>query len=527
LAYQRITLTKFTTFFFFLALINCIALVIFQSISFADNAEAYDIISGFLTQANITKNRIVYLSGDVLLECKDIPTESDADCSPLLPSGGNSRRGLDDFIGASTIVQRHSSDKAKTMKDSNGEIDELMLDNGQILDQTCLQSVLWLEDIIHDSMAEDLFTLVFQIWLFLLSFVTILNESLPHLGAAIAGHLLVTAWAGYRIENMQKLHYHYQDLIVDQACDNVDFLGNWWDARTDHSIPILVFNAVACITTTYIASRLYKAYANQSFNRVDATSPVHKTYKLVLVLSVCVQLGGFFAIASTAMWLDKASFKSIEHVATHLDLYRVVFSVMAALEVPWAILGWICFRRESRWQFLVFFGISLLLCASSSGVFASPLYMFIFHTWPFFASLTVVAYVLIVFTSIMGVFCRLQFGKGLPEFLQQKEVPEGADFAPVYFDDAASRKSFDSEKGLGLDVDYVPPLLAAQPLQKPPPARFSFQIRPTRSSVFSDINRGTVKLSSTPPLLQSTLSEVSRVSQYPPQLTLSDSTWSA
>ncbi|KAE9406129.1 hypothetical protein BT96DRAFT_282076 [Gymnopus androsaceus JB14] len=414
LAYQRITLTKFTTFFFFLALINCIALVIFQSISFADNAEAYDIISGFLTQANITKNRIVYLSGDVLLECKDIPTESDADCSPLLPSGGNSRRGLDDFIGASTIVQRHSSDKAKTMKDSNGEIDELMLDNGQILDQTCLQSVLWLEDIIHDSMAEDLFTLVFQIWLFLLSFVTILNESLPHLGAAI------------------KLHYHYQDLIVDQACDNVDFLGNWWDARTDHSIPILVFNAVACITTTYIASRLYKAYANQSFNRVDATSPVHKTYKLVLVLSVCVQLGGFFAIASTAMWLDKASFKSIEHVATHLDLYRVVFSVMAALEVPWAILGWICFRRESRWQFLVFFGISLLLCASSSGVFASPLYMFIFHTWPFFASLTVVAYVLIVFTSIMGVFCRLQFGKGLPEFLQQKEVPEGADFAPVF-----------------------------------------------------------------------------------------------
>lgn len=77
--------------------------------------------------------------------------------------------------------------------------------------------------------------------------------------------------------------------------------------------------------------------------------------QLVLVLSVCVQLGGFFAIASTAMWLDKASFKSIEHVATHLDLYRVVFSVMAAvsglqflefvlvlilrkLEVPWAIL---------------------------------------------------------------------------------------------------------------------------------------------------------------------------------------------
>lgn len=69
------------------------------------------------------------------------------------------------------------------------------------------------------------------------------------------------------------------------------------------------------------------------------------------------QLGGFFAVVSTAMWLDKASFGTIESVASHLDLYHSVFSVMAAvsvsiskffqilvyisplkLEIPWAIL---------------------------------------------------------------------------------------------------------------------------------------------------------------------------------------------
>lgn len=75
----------------------------------------------------------------------------------------------------------------------------------------------------------------------------------------------------------------------------------------------------------------------------------------MLVLSVCVQvsdlwsqflyvflifsflisqLGGFFAVVSTAMWLDKASFGTIESVASHLDLYRSVFSVMAAVSVP-------------------------------------------------------------------------------------------------------------------------------------------------------------------------------------------------
>lgn len=101
--------------------------------------------------------------------------------------------------------------------------------------------------------------------------------------------------------------------------------------------------------------------------------------------------------------------------------------------------------------------------------------------------------------------------------MQQKETPEGADFATVY--GPTGRKSFESEKGRhSLELDSLPPLLAALPVQRPAPAQFR---RLTRSSVYSDIGRGTMKLSSTPPLLQNTLSEVSRVSRYPPKLTLS------
>ncbi|KAJ3930807.1 MAG: hypothetical protein NXY57DRAFT_277247 [Lentinula lateritia] len=400
----------------------------------------------------------------------------------------------------------------------NGQIDGLQLENGQSLDQTCLQSLIWLNDVIHDSMAEDIVTLTFQVWLLLLSLVTILNESLPHLGAAIAGHVLVTAWAGYRLNNTYKLQGHYETLIVQQACNDVDFLGSWWNVRADHTIPILVFNAVALVLATYLASRLYKVYAQQSFNRVGASSRIHNIYRLALVLSVCVQLGGFFAIASTAMWLDKASSGTIKSVAQHLSLYRAVFSTMGALELPWAILGWTYVRREDRRQFIVFAGISLLLLASSSGIFASPLYQFIFQTWPFFATMTITSYLLIVLTSILGVWCRTQFGKGLSEFLKEKETPEGADFAPVYYapekfklDLNRAQSSFDSEeKDRELPVDSLPLPLAAhrQPVQKPPRARFSFHSRYKTSSVYSDMNRGTVKLSSTPPLFRDTLSSV-------------------
>jgi len=275
------------------------------------------------------------------------------------------------------------------------------------------------------------------------------------------------------------------------------FLGGWWNLRTGHSV-----------------------YARQSFELVGASPQIHQVYKSVLLLSVCVQLGGFFAIASTAMWLAKASSGTIALVAKNLNLYRAVFSIMAILEVPWTILGWICFRRESRRQFLIFAGISLLLLASSSGIFASPLYQFIFQTWPFFATMTITSYLLVVATFFLSIWCRTQFGKGLPEYLKPKETLEGEDFTPVHFNDAASVKS---EKHPGsFDESFfnsLPPLLAAQTM-KPPVAHFKSRDKTT--SVYSDMNRSTMKLSSTPPLLQSALSEVSSISQEPPKLTLAE-----
>ncbi|KAF5381933.1 hypothetical protein D9757_007589 [Collybiopsis confluens] len=528
LVHQRITLTKFTTLFFYLALFNCIILIALQTVAFVDNEDATEIITGFLNQANVTQDHIIYISNNELLKCKDLPSLSDANCETWLQeddgdddndsNDSKSRRSLGGFFSARSVsVPRHHSENAKTEKYSNGTISGLELDNGKVLDTSCIQSLIWLNDVIHDSMAEDVVTLVFQIWLFFLSLATILNESLPHLGAAIAGHVLVTAWAGYRIRNTHKLREHYQELIVHQVCEGVDFLGAWWDVRTDHTIPILVFNVIAFVLATYLATRLYRVYARETFNRVRASPRLHKIYKLVLVLSVCVQLSGFFTVAATAMWLDKASTGSINRVAKHLVLYRAVFSTMAVLEIPWAILGWICIRSENRRQFWIFAGISVLLLASSSAIFASPLYQFIFQTWPFFASMTIVSYLLILVITVLGVWSRTQFGKGLPEFLKEEEKLEGADFAPVYIPDLKDRKSFDSEKGHGSDIDTepiasLPPLLASQPLHKPPPAEKRYRT----SSVYSDINRDTVKLSSTPPLAQAILSEQSPVSDCPP-----------
>ncbi|THU93835.1 hypothetical protein K435DRAFT_669544, partial [Dendrothele bispora CBS 962.96] len=158
--------------------------------------------------------------------------------------------------------------------------------------------------------------------------------------------------------------------------------------------------------------------------------------------------------------------------------------------------GWRAVRREQRRQFIVFWIISLLLLTSASAIFASPLYIFIFQSWPFFATMTIVSYILIVATTVLGLICRLHFGKGLPEFLKETEDLDGADFAPVYIS---------AEKADEKHLSHSDPLFAVQSLpyvEPPKPVHRTPSQRTKTSSVYSDIMRETVKLSSTPPVAQ-------------------------
>lgn len=186
--YTRITLTKFTTFYFFLALLGCIVQVILQGITFADNSEAASIISNLLATGNITRGLAIRDNGGLQL-CWDIPDDPDANCTLIVATNtlqGVSRDVRDDHVDLFTRAL-----DAVPHFDSSDRIDGVQLGSA-LLDTSCLQSLLWLADILRDARREDIITLGFQLWLFSLAIVTILNESLPHLGAALLGHILGT-----------------------------------------------------------------------------------------------------------------------------------------------------------------------------------------------------------------------------------------------------------------------------------------------------------------------------------------------
>ncbi|KAF9040130.1 hypothetical protein BJ165DRAFT_1495632 [Panaeolus papilionaceus] len=49
------------------------------------------------------------------------------------------------------------------------------------------------------------------------------------------------------------------------------------------------------------------------------------------------------------------------------------------------------------------------------------MYRYIFSTWPFFATVTVTAYCLVIGSTVLGVVCRSNFGQGLAHY-------QGVDF---------------------------------------------------------------------------------------------------
>lgn len=435
--YSKITLTRFTTVYFILALANCIVQIILQVAIFSENAQGIQTTSTILAEAKIPQG-IPIIQDHSLQICDSIPGQDGTHCivvsGKLLQNSTFSLKTRDGQHQAKAVGGRALTGEAQF--DPSGHLQGVTISDGpsapQTLSDQCVVSLSWLNDILQNARSEDAVTLAFQIWLLGLSLVTILNESIPHLFAVLASHVLDTIWAGFRVKSTSGTTSLYHKFVVRDACNGVDINKTLWDARMSNAIAIVTVNCVACLGVFYLTLNLFKVYKTQTAKLVGTSTQVNTVYKLVLTLSVSLQLAGFFIFASTAIWIDKVSSGAISHVAIHLSLYRVAFVVTTILGIPWLVLGWISVRREKRNLFAAFTILGLILVVVSSAMFASALYRFVFDTWSFFATITVFAYILLVLTSILGILCRVKFGNGLTAYLTVGERTEDLSFDPVH-----------------------------------------------------------------------------------------------
>ncbi|KAJ7041225.1 hypothetical protein C8F04DRAFT_1080663 [Mycena alexandri] len=433
LIYARINLTRYTTLYFFLALFSCITLSALQSAAYFNNTDGSYAVAKFVDQANINTTTVgmsFLQDGNVML-CHNIPGEAGAKCSTLVKTI-HSHMHVRDL--ALTLDERESPD----------------------LEQ-CALSLMWLGDVLDDARREDLVILTYQIWLFTMSVMTLLNESLPHLFAGFAARLLATAWGGFRVQGNINLYTTYLNVITTGKCNGFDPMGDWWSDSAPNEVAVLISNTINLVLMGALSYKLFQVYASQTFSRVGASPEVNRIYKLVLLLSVGLQLAGFFTLSQMAMWIAKISFGAIRQLAEHFPIYLGVLIVTSVLSIPWLVLGWISVRRESKALFILFAGISLILFLMATGMFISPLYRFVLREWSFYATMSVTAYILLVATSVLAIICRLQFGKGLAHFLQVSAALDDGDFTPVYFSKGAETPGDDAsefeKKSSGFDTE--------------------------------------------------------------------------
>lgn len=65
---------------------------------------------------------------------------------------------------------------------------------------------------------------------------------------------------------------------------------------------------------------------------------INRIYKLVLILSIVIQLSLFFMVVALALWIDQLWNGQIAHLATEAVAYRVIFISVLFVSVYVAVM---------------------------------------------------------------------------------------------------------------------------------------------------------------------------------------------
>ena len=125
---------------------------------------------------------------------------------------------------------------------------------------------------IRNTQREDIIFIGFQIWVFGMSTVAILNESIPHTLAALATHALATAWSGYQLVNTASFQSEFvRSTIKSGLCGDgtVNLLPNYWAERRAAEITVLVINAVALLMSAALSWKLVKVRLRTGWVHAD------------------------------------------------------------------------------------------------------------------------------------------------------------------------------------------------------------------------------------------------------------------
>jgi hypothetical protein len=73
--------------------------------------------------------------------------------------------------------------------------------------------------------------------------------------------------------------------------------------------------------------KLVQLFGWQTFKRIGASLTIQRIYKIVLVLSITIQLGLFFMVVTVGLWIDQLYNGSIGRFAVLSSVYKIAFII--------------------------------------------------------------------------------------------------------------------------------------------------------------------------------------------------------
>jgi len=294
--------------------------------------------------------------------------------------------------------------------------------NASELSQQCLWALNWPNAVLGDTQREDCVFIVFQFWVLAISIRALWNESIPHILASLLTHVMATAWGALQIIHTANFRAEFNQVITHGACNQTIISKSYWNARRRAEATSFSLNGLALIISCALTWKLVKLFGWQTFKRIGASRTVNRIYKLSLSLSIAIQLSFFFMAVTISLWIDQLMNSGIGDFASFLNLYKVSSFVTLVLLLPWFVTGWIGVRRELRLPMLIFLILSALYLAGWAVMFCSTTFRWTFMTWFFFSVMASTSVFLTLVGMILGIVCRLNFGKGLTRCLDGDQV---------------------------------------------------------------------------------------------------------
>ncbi|KII83846.1 hypothetical protein PLICRDRAFT_147929 [Plicaturopsis crispa FD-325 SS-3] len=479
--YLRITFSKFTAAFFIFGFLHCFAQGLIQSFMFSIDMNASSLATSIVTEAQVSRREMAWLtrSGEDfnLKLCTDIPYGQAIDsCVTVFQSGQPN-------ITVPAGYRRQ--DEAESAQDLNPASDwsaygsvngvTVQLDgeaSPRFLNTQCTRVLVYPQQVLQNLKREDIALICVQFWLFYMSFVAVVYDSVPHTLAILCARVLTTGWSAYSIWRLKDIDVRFRTLVSDASSPcHADLFSTFVPSRGPLEIADLLLNCTALVISAYLSINLLKVYTEHTFKRVGPPPNIMRIYRYFLAIFVCLQLSGFLLVTAMGLWIDQLFNTAVAFISTHTTIYIASFLFTAILLIPWVILGWFAVRRERRKLMTTFLVIGFIFIAGWSVMFYSQVYRWQFVQFPFFACITLEAFIVMIASCVLGAVCWRNFDKGLAHYLYVEEVLSSTDFEHAVFPrDMEKGEPFDAPPVYEIDLRMGPAYTDVIDIKSPPAA---------------------------------------------------------